>query len=237
MSQSQQQPAYVLRKRAYRETSELVDLMTPNLGKLSCVVNGAKRKRSGGSYTQRLQLFQPLVVRFQGRSELKTLIDVEDVGPLTPLVGEAFFGACYANELLLRVLQPTDLCLELFAGYGDLLRQLAQPEMLRLALRRFEWQVVCHLGADLDLSIDAISGRPLEAAQRYEFLPGRGWRGVGAEGRESVSGDWALAFSNQEPNAWESPQARRVLSLLLLPYVGEAPFKSRDFWVQSANKG
>jgi len=237
MSQSQQQPAYVLRKRAYRETSELVDLMTPNLGRLSCVVNGAKRKRSGGSYTQRLQLFQPLFVRFQGRSELKTLVDVEDVGPLAPLVGEAFFGACYANELLLRVLQPTDLCVELFAAYGELLRQLAQPEMLRLALRRFEWQVICHLGADLDLSVDASSGRPLEAGQCYEFLPGSGWRGVGAEGQEGVPGDWALAFSNHESKAWESSRARRVLALLLLPYVGEAPFKSRDFWVQSANKG
>ena len=52
-----------------------------------------------------------------------------------------------------------------------------------------------------------------------------------------MSGDWALAFSNQEPNAWESPQARQILALLLLPYVGEAPFKSRDFWVQSASKG
>ena len=51
------QPAWVLGRRAYRDSSLLVDLLTAENGRMSAVVKGAHRKQRGGSYASLMQPF------------------------------------------------------------------------------------------------------------------------------------------------------------------------------------
>ena len=231
-----QQPAFVLRKRPFQETSEIVDLFTPEQGRVSCVVKGAKRKRVGGSLAQRLQLFRPLVVRFQGRGDLKTLVEADDLREPYSLRDDCFYAACYANELLLRVLQQEEVYAELFAGYASLLDVLASGLSPREPLRRFEWRVLQSLGADLDLTVGA-NGVLIEPDKWYDFEADVGWVEVLEHtSMRPVSGRWLLALAHNEPRAWVSKFARELCQMLLLPYVGETPFKSRILWQQQSQQ-
>ncbi len=236
MAMGLQQPAFLLRKRPFQESSEIVDLFTPERGRVSCVVKGAKRKRLGGSLSQRLQLFRPLVVRFQGRGDLKTLLDAEDLQEPCTLVGECFYAAHYANELLLRVLQQEESYAELFADYASLLEILKAEPSPRAPIRRFEWSVLRTLGAEPDLRADA-NGEPIDPDKWYHFVDNAGWLdALEHAASKPASGRWLLALAINEPEAWASKFARELCRTLLLPYIGEAPFKSRLLWQQQTQQ-
>src|SRR5690625_6002851 len=73
------QPAYVLHTRPYRDTSMLVDLFTPEHGRVALVAKGV---RTGKSRRRALlNPFTALLVSFQGRGGLKLLTAVEAQGP------------------------------------------------------------------------------------------------------------------------------------------------------------
>lgn len=236
MAMGVQQPAFVLRKRPFQESSEIVDLFTPERGKVSCVVKGAKRKRVGGSLAQRLQLFRPVVVRFQGRGELKTLVEAEDLREPYVLRDECLYAAYYANELLLRVLQQEESYTELFADYANLLEVLSFGSLPREPLRRFEWRTLQTLGAALDLTTDA-NGEAIEPNKCYHLDADVGWQETPVQAaNESVPGHWLLALATNDSAAWASKFARELCQTLLLPYIGEAPFKSRLLWQQQSQQ-
>src|SRR5690625_6380151 len=72
------QPAYVLHTRPYRDTSMLVDLFTPEHGRVALVAKGV---RTGKSRRRALlNPFTALLVSFQGRGGLKLLTAVEAQG-------------------------------------------------------------------------------------------------------------------------------------------------------------
>ena len=80
------QQAFVLHAYAYRETSLIVEALTPGYGRVALVARGAKRPRS--ELRGVLQAFQPLTLSWAGGGELKTLIHAEWRGGL-PLVSDA----------------------------------------------------------------------------------------------------------------------------------------------------
>src|SRR5690625_3916350 len=80
-------PAYVLHTRPYRDTSMLVDLFTPEHGRVALVAKGV---RTGKSRRRALlNPFTALLVSFQGRGGLKLLTAVEAQGPGLILQGAA----------------------------------------------------------------------------------------------------------------------------------------------------
>ncbi|MBC7182459.1 MAG: DNA repair protein RecO, partial [Marinobacter sp.] len=66
-----QEPAYVLHRRPWRETSLMVDLFTLNHGRMTVIAKGANSAKS--PLKAQLQPFQALVVDWTGRGDLKTL--------------------------------------------------------------------------------------------------------------------------------------------------------------------
>src|SRR5579864_5526181 len=102
------QPACVLHRRPYRETSFLVDLFTPDYGRLTAVAKGARKIKSG--IQGLLQPFLPLVVSWTGKGELMTLTHTELAPQQTPcqLRGDCLFAGFYLNELLVCLLQKWD---------------------------------------------------------------------------------------------------------------------------------
>ncbi|MEC9191360.1 MAG: recombination protein O N-terminal domain-containing protein, partial [Pseudomonadota bacterium] len=92
------QPAYVLHRRPFQNTSLLVDLFTLDFGLIRAVAKGARREKS--RFRALLQLFQPLLISASGKGEVKTLTSIESNMSAMRLQGERLFSGLYLNELL-----------------------------------------------------------------------------------------------------------------------------------------
>ena len=118
------QPAYVLHQRAYRDTSVLLELFSPEYGRIGVVAKGVKSAKS--RWRGVLQPFQPLLVSWSQRGELGTLIAAEAKGPALAIPPDLIASGFYLNEILLRLLGRHDAQLELFGWYDATLRGLAE---------------------------------------------------------------------------------------------------------------
>lgn len=148
MEQPTSQPAYVLHSRAYKETSALVDFLTPQ-GKVRAVLRRARGK--GGSL---VRPFVPLEVELRGRGELKNVGRLDAVGIAAWLHGDALFSGLYLNELLMRLLPAEAPHPALFEHYTLTLQALADGRALEPLLRSFEWRLLDELGYAFALDHD-----------------------------------------------------------------------------------
>ncbi|MEC7605463.1 MAG: DNA repair protein RecO, partial [Pseudomonadota bacterium] len=111
------QPAYVLHRRPFRNTSLLVDLFTLDFGLIRAVAKGARRQKSRSRAL--LQLFQPLLVSVSGKGEVKTLTSVESNVSALRLQGVRLLSGLYVNELLSRLLQNQEEHAGLYESYRE----------------------------------------------------------------------------------------------------------------------
>jgi DNA repair protein RecO (recombination protein O) len=210
------QPAFVLHARAWRETSLLLDVLSHDHGRVGLVARGV---RSARARTPRslLQPFTPLSVSWSGRGELATLSAAEAAGAALPLTGEPLLCALYLNELVARLAPRNDPHPDIFTAYLDTLARLARGEAPAWTLRRFERDLLGHLGYGLLLDAEADTGAPLEPAVEYAYLLEQGplrWRGAG--GGLKLRGAALLALARDvEPDSADLPSLRRLLRALI----------------------
>lgn len=164
------QPAYVLHSRAYRETSALVDFLTPQ-GRLRAVM-----RRARGKAGSQVRPFVPLEVEFRGRGELKNVGRLDSVGVAAWLHGDALFSGLYLNELLIRLLPAEDPHPVVFEHYAATLQALAAGRPLEPLLRAFEWRLLDELGYAFALDQD-INGDPLVVDGLYRLQVDAGLSG------------------------------------------------------------
>lgn len=86
------QRAFVLHSRPWSETSLMLDVFTEESGRVRLVAKGARSKRS--NLKGALQPFTPLLVRFGGRGEVKTLRSAEAVSLALPFLASRFTAVC-----------------------------------------------------------------------------------------------------------------------------------------------
>lgn len=166
---AEQLNGFVLHRRAYRETSFLVNLFTLENGKVSAVVKGVRGSKSDKKSL--LQPFQPLLVGVSGRFELKNLQQVESTGAMLRLSGQALYCALYLNEVLNRVLADDIPHPEIFVLYQQSLRALVDSSDFEPILRSFELGLLDALGYAMDFSHDADTGQPLAENGYYRIEP------------------------------------------------------------------
>jgi DNA repair protein RecO (recombination protein O) len=170
-----QQPAYVLHSRPWRESSVIADLFTLNQGLVSVIVHGA-RKAQGKQPAKRalVQPFTPLMVSFTGRGELRTSLQFDGAGAPLTIVGDSLYSGLYINELLLKLLASDDPHPNLFAYYQALLNQLAGNVLLEQCLRPFEVYLMDELGYHVGLDKDYITGKDVMSELNYQLHPLQG---------------------------------------------------------------
>ena len=187
------QPAYVLHRRAFRETSAIVELLTRDYGRVGGVLRGAKRRRRGA---HPIEPFVQLAVTWRGRGQLVNVFGVEPSagereGPaprrkeplaLRRLAGDALFAGLYLNEVLMHTLSRQEPAPALFAHYGEALAELASGDDLEPALRRFERRLLEELGYGLAFDVDIANGRPIDRGKEYLVVAGEGFREFAANG-------------------------------------------------------
>ena len=100
----QDQPAYVLHARPWRETSLIVELLTREHGRVGLVARGVQGPKRH-PLRAALQPLQHVRVDYLQRGELGRLLQAEalDVAPV--LRGDPLLAAFYVAELLLRLLR------------------------------------------------------------------------------------------------------------------------------------
>jgi DNA repair protein RecO (recombination protein O) len=230
MPQAQLQPAYVLHRRDYGDTSLLLEIFSAHRGRLPLVAKGARRgRRAGGSQAALLQPYQPLLLAWSGRGEVKTLTRVESAGRAPVLTGDALYCGFYVNELLLRLLARQDEDQVIFAAYQRTLAALAAGPDLDTPLRRFELILLGQLGYRPPLDRDADNHAPVRPELRYVVDSERGPAvAVRAEDPQAMAGSTLLALAAGAPlPPAAAREARRLLRALLAPHLGERPLQSR----------
>lgn len=245
------QPAYVLHQRAYRNTSAIIELFTPEQGRVGVVAKGVRGKKP--RWPGLLQTFQPLLVSWNQGGELGLLTTAEAQGLALTINPQFIASGFYLNEILLRLLQRHDAQLELFGWYDTALRELSALDVnieiaaLEVTLRRFEMRLLAALGYGLVLDHDVHSSIPVQAEQDYiyhlEHGPALVDKGVDKtlDDRHSesfgipVTGHTLLAMHADDFSADATRrEAKHLLRAVLGVYLGSKPLASRELMMQSA---
>lgn len=189
------QRAYVLHRRAFRETSAIVELLTRDFGRVGGVVRGAKGVRRGG---HRIEPFGEVAVTWRGCGQLVNVFNCEPLAHCR-LRGDALFAGFYVNELLMRTLRHEEPVRDLFQHYARTLTELAAAADVQAALRRFERRLLEELGYGLAFDADLASGRPISDAKTYRLVDGEGFLQV----PDAATGDSArgVLLSGSDINA------------------------------------
>lgn len=235
MKRVQQSPAYVLHRRAYRETSALVDVFTPEHGRFTVMARGVRQSKS--SRAGLLQPFTPLWVSWVGRGELMTLTEVELRLSVEALKGEALFSGFYLNELLMALLERFDPHPGLFACYEATLMGLYADDVTSV-LREFEHNLLAELGYGLFPTSLELLHQQFHEDRRYRYTSDLGFE-VDEQERSSAwpanvfLGRELLAMAKRD---WREPavlqSAKRLSRLALQPLLGSRQLHSRQLFIQ-----
>ena len=223
----QQQPAYVLHHRPFRDTSQLLDVISREYGKVTLVARGSRAAKS--RLRGVLRPFQPLRLSWYVRSDLGTLTGAEiDAAPL-PLAGDALLSAYYVNELVLNFLHRHDPQPEIFDAYAEAIAALAQSGELAANLRVFEMELLRLLGYALNLEYDANVHEPIDASAFYEYRVEQGPVAVSrSEGPMVFSGTRLLGIAAcgfEDPTVLRD--AGRLLREVIRHHLDGRELKSR----------
>lgn len=223
------QPAFVLHTYPFRETSLVVETFTRNFGRVGLVARGARRPKS--ALRGLMMAFQPLLLSWAGKSELRTLHKAEWQGGIPQLQGLGLMCGFYLNELLLKFLAREDPHDALFDVYQDAIAALAREPEPAGVLRRFEKRMLKELGYALILDREADSGRPIDPGRRYTYAIERGPvaldSGVGAA--VEVSGRTLIELdSGNLADAVTLAQAKLLMRFLVNHYLGNQELHTRQ---------
>ena len=218
--QLDQQPAYVLHARPYRETSLLLECLTREHGRLGVVARGVRRERARLQRAQ-LEPFQPLALDLLLRGELATLRGAEPAGPPLRLSGDAGMAGLYLNELVVRLTGRQDPFPRLFDAYARTLPRLAEPGALGWQLRRFERDLLEAIGYGLQLDAEADSGEPLSPQGWYRYQLEHGPEPCAANAPRALRGSDLLALAaDHPPDAAGLAALRRLMREVIRFHLG-----------------
>ncbi len=165
--------AYVLHRRPFRDTSQIVDCFTRDHGRIAVVARGIRSAKS--RLRGVLQPFTPLSIGFSARTDLGTLTGAEAASAQIWLAGDLLHAGFYLNELILKLLTRTDPQPDIFDLYTETLSNLARcqgrPDRV---LRQFELNLLEHLGYGIQLDADVATGARLEDDRWYRIRPDAG---------------------------------------------------------------
>lgn len=218
---------FVLHHRPYRNSSQLVECLTADHGRVGLVAQGSRR--AGNGQRAHLQPFVPLRLSWIRRGELGRLTDVEPEATDFALRGQALLAGYYVNELILRLSVRGDPNGEVFACYEHFLTALTAGSPLARTVRLFELGLLRALGYGLELERDASTGDPLQPDCRYMYELEHGPRRADAasEGTAFWGRELMSLHSRSLDDRDSLRAAKRLLGRVLDAYLGPRRLKTR----------
>lgn len=188
------EPAYVLHRYDWSESSVILEAFTRHHGRIALVAKGAKRPSS--NFRPVLLPLQPLQLNYGGDAEIRTLKGAEWMGGHVMPTGESLLSGYYINELLLRLLARDDAHEALFDAYAGVVEVLAgdhagaQAATQAAALRAFELLLLREVGLLPALDAETLTLSPLSPEVRYTLLPEAGLREAADDENALAGADW-----------------------------------------------
>lgn len=225
------EPAFVLHKRNYSDTSAILELFTLNHGRIALMARGVRSQRSKSKSL--ITPFAHLLVSWSGKSELPTLSKIEPNGAACFLANNYLPHGMYLNELLIRLLQKNDPQPQIYQSYQQTLVNLTHTDANdQLMLRMFEKQLLTDIGYGIQFNY-ATDGELVESNAHYTFKFGNGFtKSIDSPDHPNIfSGSSLLALHhNQLTNATEYRDAKRLMRQILDTVLGNRPIKSRELF-------
>ena len=220
------QPAYLLHRRDWQNSSLILDIISLDFGRLSLLAKGGKNSKSRGLY----QPFSKLIVSWSGRQDLKTLTSID--GSAFPIAERLYLPLLYVNELIEAFLPKYESNPEIFALYGELLTyiNINNSEMM---LREFERSAMSILGYLPDLSIEANNDEPIVAEKHYLFQATRGLVSCLADQGNAIKGDEIIAWNSKNYQDKSVGQMAKIIMRCIIDFnLHGKKLKSRDIYLQ-----
>ncbi len=229
------QPAYVLHARPYRDTSLLIDLLTPDYGRVTAVARGVRKNKT--PKRQLLNPFSRLLVSWQGKTDMKLLTSFESDNHFLSLTANHLYSGFYLNELLVRLLPEMDSHNGIYHAYEQSLDSLQACEEIEPLLRIFEFRLLMELGYGLDFTQDVRNHCAIVPEGFYECHIQEGFFSAAPNIPEQflLKGESLLAIDNGDYSLPATRLAAKQLARRLLkPLLGSRPLHSRELFVQSS---
>lgn len=169
------EPAYMLHRYEWSESSLILEMFTRNLGRVVVAAKGVRKPAS--AFRSVLLPFQPLLVSLGKQAQIRTLKGAEWAGGYAMPTGEPLLIGYYANELLMRLLPRDEAQPQVFDAYAQALAVLAGhvgERVVEPVLRVFELVLLRALGVLPGLDHEAFSMQPLHPGRRYVVEPESG---------------------------------------------------------------
>lgn len=230
------QLAYILHKRAFRDTSQILEVFTRDHGRMSLMSRGSRNPRSRQNAL--LQLHRPLLMGWSGRGEMPLLNSVEAAELKAPrLTGRNLMSAMYVDELVMYLSHRHDVNEALFQLYHDTLAALQQADIEPI-LRLFEKRLLDCIGFSLHLESDADDGTPVSDEAWYRYIPEHGPVASGPASKALVFEGSALrAFAeNRLEDSGHLRQIKQLTRSVLSHHLGGRKLRSRELFRRSAPK-
>ncbi len=231
---SEFQLAFVLHTRPYRDTSMLVDFLTPDYGRVTAVVRGVRARK-----TPKRNLINPftcLLISFQGKTALKFVTQFEAEGAHYSLTGKHLYSGFYLNEILVRILVEQDAHPDIFCSYQKSLAALAKLEDLEVVLRCFELSLLNSLGYGIQFDCDAQTAQEILPNVYYSLDPQLGFYNPSDTASLGVSflGQHLLAIARSDFTQLEVKNTAKIITRVLLkPLLGNKPLQSRSLFTSA----
>jgi len=221
--------AFVLHSYPFRETSLILDVFSRRHGRMAIVARGARRPRS--ILRGVLMNFQPLLLSWFGKGEVRTLHSAEWQGGQPYLQGTALMCGFYLNELLLNLLARDDPHEQLFDYYRATLYRLANEADHAATLRCFEKHLLQELGYALVLDREAGSAKPIQPELCYRYVVEQG--ALADNNNESagfpVFGKTLLDMAADEyADPATAQQSKQLMRILLNHHLGGKLLHTRE---------
>lgn len=226
----QLQPAFILHRRPYRETSWLLEVFSRDHGRIGLIARAARQARP--RHGSVLEPARELLLSWTLRGDLGLLGHAEAQVMAPTAGGEQLLSVLYLNELLLRLITRHDPHPQLFEYYRAALQELCRKPASAIPLRRFELRLLHELGYGLNFDRDS-QGEPIRHGLRYDYRMGQGACLLqDSQAMEvAISGDVLLAMRDDGLDETQSRrEARLLLRTALRTHLGDKPLQTPELF-------
>lgn len=230
----QDQPAYILHHRPFRDTSQILEILSRDFGRLSLMSRGSRGAKS--RLKSILQPFSPLILNWSGKGEMPSLTGAEPQSvKAVYLTGKALPSAFYINELLIKLLHKHDVHEDIYYLYESVIQLLADNHEIEPILRLFEKQLLETIGFGLNLTTNAETGKPVLPGNEYAYYLEHGPVEMSLVNDETyilkLSGKSLLDLNSNNLNTRQSLRdAKYLMRSILHYYLDGKPIKSRELF-------
>ena len=227
----QLEQAYCMHARRYRESSRIVEMLTPGHGLVSCLGHSSKKKNASVDL-----LFTPLLISWSGRGELYTLTHVESIEAKQVTTPAVSIMGMYLNELILKLVPKSSPSKEIFDLYENVIHLLEKGDSQEKVLRLFEIELLELVGHGLSLDKEVDHETPISENGFYRYEVGLGPARIASKNDARENTAWNVVKGStliglQSPLSMDASclaEAKRLMRGVINWHLDSRPLHSRE---------